>query len=103
MIALQLTDDVAKELLPGVQGVDDLWSQMIEAQRTLTREDLAQNVNNALVAAVGDIVECDVPEFLIRQAAENEYQRRLLEYQSSVSTATCSADSLSFIPHFPSP
>ena len=83
---LQLTDELAKELLPGCSGVDDLWSQLIEAQRQFSKADLAQNVNTALLDAVADLIDCEVPEFMILNMAQHEYQKRLLEYQSMVSS-----------------
>ena len=82
---MQLSDEIAKEILPGCSSVDDLWTQLIEAQRSISKADLAQNVNSALLKAVADIVETEVPEYLVMDMAEKEYQQRLLQYQSSVS------------------
>ena len=50
----------------------------------VTASDTADAVNQALTMAVADIVEADVPEALVREAALNEYQAQLLEMQAKV-------------------
>lgn len=82
---LQLTDEFAKQILPSCSGVEELWRNLTEAQQMVTASDTADVVNQALTTAVADIVDAEVPEALIREAALNEYQAQLLEMQSRVS------------------
>ena len=84
-LPVQLTDEVAKKLLPACAGVEDLRRQMLEAQTAISAVETANRVNEALTLAVAGIVDVDVPESMIQEVATNEYQAQLLEMQARVS------------------
>lgn len=81
---MQLDDELAKQLLSGCSGVDNLLEQMAEAQRTLTAQETADAVNQALTLAVANIADVEVPQSMVRETALNEYQAQLLRAQTEV-------------------
>ena len=97
-LPVQLTDEVAKQLLPACGGVEDLRRQMLEAQSAISAVETANRVNEALTLAVSGIVDVDVPESMIQEVATNEYQAQLLEMQARVSLQMCLISFLTYCP-----
>lgn len=80
----QLTDDLVEASFPGVGSVESLRAALIDSTAAQREEDQKEAVHEALILAVAERVDADIPESAIRQLAENEYQAKLHEIQLKV-------------------
>jgi len=78
-----LTDAWAEEAYPGSGTVDGLRSRLRAAVAAETAAATAARVQEALTTALADAVACDVPESVLREIGEAEYQAELLQMQAS--------------------
>ncbi|CAK0765119.1 hypothetical protein CVIRNUC_003226 [Coccomyxa viridis] len=76
-----LTDEVVAEAFPGIQSLDELRKALAESTAAQREEDQRDKVHEALIKAVAECVDAQVPESVIRQVGENEYQAKLHELQ----------------------
>ena len=79
--AVQLTDDLVEASFPGVGSVESLRAALADSTAVQREEDQREAVHEALIRAVADCVDADIPDSAIRQLAENEYQAKLHEIQ----------------------
>lgn len=86
-VPLQLTDDLVEASFPGVGSVESLRSALADSTAAQREEDQKEAVHEALIRAVADCVDADIPDSAIRQLAENEYQAKLHEIQLKASPA----------------
>ncbi|CAL8467961.1 g7499 [Coccomyxa elongata] len=77
----ELTDDLVEASFPGVGSVESLRAALIDSTAAQREEDQKEAVHEALILAVAERVDADIPESAIRQLAENEYQAKLHEIQ----------------------
>ncbi len=82
--ALQFDDDLAEELAPGCGGVQGLQAQLLRLQKAKTAQDNEEAVDEALMASVVHLVECDVPQSMTEEMGQQEYQARLHTAQAKV-------------------
>lgn len=75
---MQLDDDLANEVAPGAGGAEGLRTQLLKMQRERTAQDTEEAVNEALMAAVVDSAEAEIPQHFIADMGRQEYQARLL-------------------------
>lgn len=66
---------------PGVGSVESLRAALTDSTAAQREEDQKEAVHEALIRAVADCVDADIPDSAIRQLAENEYQAKLHEIQ----------------------
>lgn len=76
---------MAKVLLPGSKDVEDFTQQVLGAETELAQRLRLEELNNNVCKAVADLVDIEVPEFLLRTIGENEYQAELIMGQANVS------------------
>ena len=81
---LQLTDEVAKELMSGCSGTEDLTRRMEEAERMEAHYVVMQRMRMELCQQLAGLVEVEVSDFYFNEVASNEYQRQLLTGQEQV-------------------
>ena len=72
-------------LLPGSKDVEDFTQQVLGAETELAQRLRLEELNNNVCKAVADLVDIEVPEFLLRTIGENEYQAELIMGQANVS------------------
>ncbi|KAK9909292.1 hypothetical protein WJX75_000086 [Coccomyxa subellipsoidea] len=77
----ELTDDLVEASFPGVGSVESLRAALTDSTAAQREEDQKEAVHEALIRAVADCVDADIPDSAIRQLAENEYQAKLHEIQ----------------------
>lgn len=94
----QLTDDLVEASFPGVGSVESLRAALIDSTAAQREEDQKEAVHEALILAVADRVDADIPESAIRQLAENEYQAKLHEIQLKVRCTSTTMRSISLHP-----
>lgn len=83
--ALQLTDQVAKVLLPECKSVDELKAAVMDAERNAAQAQSMAALQNEICAKIAELVDTEIPEFLYRTVGESQYQAELLQGQSEVS------------------
>ena len=93
MRLLQLTDEVAKELMSGCEGREDLQRRMEEAERMEANYVVMQRMRMELCQQLAGLVQVEVSDFYFNEVASNEYQRQLLTGQEQVPLLTLSAAS----------
>lgn len=76
---------MAEEVAPGCGGAAGLRSLLLRKQQAATAQANQQAVEEAVMAAVTNIADCPVPEAMVKDMAQNEYQARLLQAQAKVS------------------
>ena len=81
---LQLTDQVAKVLLPESKNVEDFSEKVIELEKQLNDSLRLEELHSAVCKEIASLVDITVPEFLYRAVGENEYQAELLTSQANV-------------------
>lgn len=82
---------MAEEVAPGCGGAAGLRSLLLRKQQAATAQANQQAVEEAVMAAVTNIADCPVPEAMVKDMAQNEYQARLLQAQARVSfSSNCS-------------
>jgi len=82
---LQLTDEMVEANFPGMGTLANFRAKLLESTVVQRDEDQREKVHEALIAAVAERIEADIPESVIRQLAENEYQAKLHEIQIKAS------------------
>ena len=82
---VQLDDAMAEEVAPGCGGAAGLQSLLLRKQQSATAQANQQAVEEAVMAAVTGLAECPVPESMVKEMAQQEYQARLLNAQARVS------------------
>jgi trigger factor len=78
-----LTDAWAEEAYPGSSTVDGLRARLRAAVEAETVAATEAKVQEALTTLLADAVACEVPETVLREIGEAEYQSELLRLQSS--------------------
>lgn len=81
---LQLTDQVAKVLLPESKDVNDFQQKVLDTERLLADRLRVEELHSVVCKQVADLVDIEIPEFLYRTVGENEYQAELLTSQANV-------------------
>lgn len=74
----EMNDSWASKLFPGC-SLDKVREVLTTAFTEQAQEATEQRVRRAVSAAIGKLAECEVPEKLVRDFGEVEYQARLLE------------------------
>ena len=69
-VRAQLTDEFMRKQVPTCSGVEDVREQLFEATQQETALSTQNRVVEALGKAVAEIVDTDVPEFLVRSMGE---------------------------------
>ena len=82
---VQLDDAMAEEVAPGCGGAAGLQSLLLRKQQSATAQANQQAVEEAVMAAITGLAECPVPESMVKEMAQQEYQARLLNAQARVS------------------
>ena len=82
---LQLTDQVAKVLLPESKDVSDFQQKVLDLERLVAEQTRVEELHSAVCKQVAHLVDIEIPEFLYRSVGENEYQAELLTSQANVS------------------
>ena len=85
---VQLDDAMAEEVAPGCGGAAGLQSLLLRKQQSATAQANQQAVEEAVMAAVTGLAECPVPESMVKEMAQQEYQARLLNAQARVSAGS---------------
>jgi len=78
----ELDDSMAEEVAPACGGAAGLRSLLLRKQQAATAQANQQAVEEAVMAAVTNIADCPVPEAMVKDMAQNEYQARLLQAQA---------------------
>jgi FKBP-type peptidyl-prolyl cis-trans isomerase (trigger factor) len=81
----QLTDAFVEEAMPGMGSVENLRAELLRTTTAKREDEQKELVHEALIAAVAERIEADIPDSAIRQLAQNEYQAKLHEMQLKVS------------------
>lgn len=81
---MQLTDELAQKILPDCEGAEDLRTKLQAAAGAVIIQRTAVAVNNKLTLAVGELIDVEVPESMVRELGTQEYQAQLLEMQTRV-------------------
>lgn len=84
MSYVQLTDQVAKVLLPDSKDVNDFTEKVLAAERDMVERLRMEELHSNVCKGIADLVEIDIPKFLYRTIGENEYQAELLTNQANV-------------------
>ena len=82
---MQLNDDLAEEVAPGSGGAEGLQAQLFRMQQDKTTQDNIEAVDEAIMEAVVELVQCEVPHSMVADMGKQEYQSRLLNAQARVS------------------
>ena len=86
---LQLDDKLAQEVAPNSGGAEGLRQQLLRMQNDKTAQDNQEAVDEAMMAAVVNLVDCEVPKSMIDEMGKSEYQARLLQAQAKVGCCSC--------------
>lgn len=78
----ELNDDLAEEVAPGSGGAEGLQAQLFRMQQDKTTQDNIEAVDEAIMEAVVDLVQCEVPHSMVADMGKQEYQSRLLNAQA---------------------
>ena len=81
---LQLDDALAEEVAPGCGGAAGLQAQLLRKHQAATAQANQQAVEEALMAQVSDLVDCSLPDSMVKEMGQQQYQARLLEAQAKV-------------------
>ncbi|CAL5219954.1 g1886 [Coccomyxa viridis] len=77
----ELTDELVRGAFDGIENLQQLREAFSVATVAQREYDQREKVHEALIKAVADCVDAEVPESVIRQVGENEYQAKLHEMQ----------------------
>lgn len=77
----ELSDEFAEERFPGCGGAEGLRRELLNVEAADRSERQMMRIQEALTEAVANIAVCDVPESLVRQMGEGEYQATLIQLQ----------------------
>ena len=79
---LQLDDAFGAAVAPEAGSLEALRARLLATQSAMTAKETAERVNEALTFAVGDLVQADIPQSLIQEIGQNEYQAQLFRLQA---------------------
>lgn len=74
----EMTDEVAKQLIPDCSGVKDLTKRLDDAERLEHSFLMMDSLKQEICRQLATVVDANVPEFYFHDVAANEYQRQLL-------------------------
>ena len=86
---LQLDDKLAQDVAPNSGRAEGLRQQLLRMQNDKTAQDNQEAVDEAMMAAVVNLVDCEVPKSMIDEMGKSEYQARLLQAQAKVGCCSC--------------
>ena len=75
---VQLDDELAEQVAPKAGGAQGLRTQLLKMQQEKTGRDTEQAINEALMAAVVESAQADIPHHFVAEMGRQEYQARLL-------------------------
>ena len=84
---VQLDDELAEQVAPNAGGAQGLRTQLLKMQQEKTAHDTEQAVDEALMAAVVESAQADIPHHFVAEMGKQEYQARLLAAVARVSPA----------------
>ena len=86
-VRMQLTDEWVEENFPESGRVAGAREKLIEAAKFRSEAETQDRVRMALTAEISNLVDCEIPEFMVEEVAKNEFQAKLMEVGQKVRQA----------------
>lgn len=83
-VSMQLDDTMAEEVAPGCGRASGLQSLLLRKQQAATATSNQEAVREAVMSAVTNVAECPIPESMVKQQGQQDFQARLLQAQARV-------------------
>ena len=84
MWCVQLTDEWVEIHFPGQETVQNFKQNLIDALKIKAESDTQEAVRFAITNVISDLVDAEIPEFMIEEVAKNEFQAKLLQVGQKV-------------------
>ena len=81
---VQLTDEWVRTTLEGQGSVANLRNNLLQGVHSETQDATKQKVRMEIMEQLSDIVDAEVPDYLVTQVAQNEFQAQLFEIGQQV-------------------